>query len=224
MNIIGTEFVQNKNVKNKKKMFNACMNGNKELINELIDQGNYDWNDGLRGTCIGGHEEIAELMISKGADNLTDCICIACMYGHENIVVVLIEKGVTYLYYGFYNACYYGYLNIVKLLINNGVCDWNWGLTRACDGGNRDVVELMIKKGADDWSYLYGSAVGWHWKDLVVRSCYRVCHDIPNDQYDLVEIFNCTRKSNMSDIHVKLFDVNLFDLRIKTRKRKLSSK
>lgn len=56
-------------------------------------------------------------------------------------------------------------------------------------------------------------------KDLIIRTCYKVCQNAPEEPYDLVEIFNCKRKSKMINIHVKLFDGNLFG--VKTRKLSL---
>lgn len=103
-------------------MYDACLNGNMELVKLLIANNNEnDYNAGLRGACQNGNIEMVRLMIAKGANDYDR---------------------------GLYNTCIGGNVQIVKLLIEKGANDYNLGLHYACQFGHFEIVRLMLEKGA----------------------------------------------------------------------------
>jgi ankyrin repeat protein len=54
-------------------LFYACRGGHKKIVELMIENGAYYWNEGLEGACKGGHQKLVEFMIKKGADH-----CYAC--------------------------------------------------------------------------------------------------------------------------------------------------
>ena len=48
-------------------LYDACKDGNLEIIHELIEKGETNWNNGLEGACCGGRDDIIIMMVEKGA-------------------------------------------------------------------------------------------------------------------------------------------------------------
>lgn len=70
-----------------KRFRGACRGGHMELIKDLMEHGEKNWNEGLIGACKGGHYDIAKYMLDKGADNSFDCM----MYAYSNGDMRMIE-------------------------------------------------------------------------------------------------------------------------------------
>ncbi len=135
---------------------NACLEGNKQLVELLISKESrittgvrMDFRRGLANACYGGHKEIIELMIKKGALNFNEGLRQACEGKHKNIVELMIEKGASNFYEGLQSACSGGSEPIVKLMISKGGDNFDDGLRAACFGGHLKIVKLMLNKGAD---------------------------------------------------------------------------
>jgi ankyrin repeat protein len=188
----------------------ACLYGHKAIIDFLISKGADDWNAGLHSACMGGHKDIIEFLINKGANNLNRGLSAACFGGHKDTVELMIEKGANDLDSGLSAACEGGHRDIVELIISKGVFDLYGGLIEACYVGHYNIVELLVNKGASDWNMIYKYSCKHQWKDLIVQSCYRVSNKLPKNQYDLREILTPKTLHKTNDIHVKMYDKNLF--------------
>ena len=99
----------------------ACQQGDRSLIQWMIQQGVTNFSFGLEGACEGGHLEIAEWMIQKGAKNWN---------------------------FGLYAACLRGQLELVEWMINLGTINRNFGLSGACEGNHPEIAKWMIDLGA----------------------------------------------------------------------------
>lgn len=138
-------------------LFNACLNGNLDIVELMIKHGANDWNDGLIHASHGGHLDIVQLMIEKGADDWNSAFYRACQHTDNlDVMNLLIDKGGDEfdIDQGFNNVCAIGNIDMVNRMISLGVDDWFRGLKIASMNGHYDIVELMINKGADDFKDL----------------------------------------------------------------------
>ena len=76
----------------------ACLGGNLDIVNLMIEKGAtyFDW--GLEGACSGGHLNLVNLMIEKEANGWNGGLSCACLGGNLDIVNLMIEKGATRCY------------------------------------------------------------------------------------------------------------------------------
>jgi hypothetical protein len=157
-------------------MYVVCKHGDVDEINEWIQDGYKNWNEGLDGACESGHVNIIDLMISKGATYFNQGLAAACFGGHIPAVNIMISKGADnyqqgllkaalggklettqlMLEYGakldvdvFRNACKGGNINIINIFKNTPYVRPNIGLEAACQSGKHDIIDLMISNGAD---------------------------------------------------------------------------
>lgn len=168
-------------------MYFACYDNDIIQLNELINKGMTNWNDGLHGAAAGGHIELLRLMLSKGADSTKYAMYNACEGDHVQIVTLLINHGVdvnhTFIMActknainvvkelienhngydintGIYSASTQGNMDIVHLLLIHGASR-NWALAGACCGGDIGIITQMVSIGAKDWDFgLYGACAG----------------------------------------------------------------
>jgi ankyrin repeat protein len=202
----------------------ACVSGNRDVIELMMQNGADDVNLGLRSACVGGHLDIVKMMIDRGASNLNEGLRNACFYNNVDVVRYLVGEGAV-CYSSLKYACYHGLVDIVRMLLDGGrVVDWVGGFFEACVIGERKIVDLFLER--YDKCYkeeiLYRSACDYRWIDLLCRT---VCMHYSSDLslgYDILDVFEKEKKRKVSDIKVKLFDVNLFGcLQIQNqRKRK----
>ena len=73
-------------------LYDSCLSGDIDKVNEAIARGATYWNYGLCGACQGGHRDIVDLMIARGATNWNRGLWDACSGGHRDIVDHLIRK------------------------------------------------------------------------------------------------------------------------------------
>ncbi len=129
------------------------------------------WNYGLCGACHGGHIDIVKLVLEQGAYNYDEGLDIACREGYLEIIDLLIlQKSLSKHYtakyhiyheHGLSGACEGGKLEIINLLIKKGVNNWDQGLQGACKGGQLEIINLMASKGANNWNLgLKGACYG----------------------------------------------------------------
>lgn len=124
------------------KLASACLEGDRNSVLLLIEQGADNWNEGLSNTCLGGHEEIVELMIRKGATSW-------------NV--------------GLVNACSGGHIKIAELMISKGATHWTRGLKAALANDHKELVLLMIEKGAILYEYYLESLTDIHIEYLIKK-------------------------------------------------------
>ena len=55
-------------------LYEACLNGRKDIVDYTIKLGANGWNGGLCSACFGNHEEISEYMIKRGATYCNNCV------------------------------------------------------------------------------------------------------------------------------------------------------
>ena len=98
----------------------ACQQGDRSLIQWMIQQDADWWDRGLYGACQGGHRKLAELMIEKGATNWNWGLEGACQGGHWKLAEWMIELGATHWYKGLYGACQGGHRKLAEWMIEKG--------------------------------------------------------------------------------------------------------
>lgn len=123
----------------------ACINGNLELINYLIDKGAERWNCALAGACEGGHVNIIDDMIMRGADEWNRALAGACKGGHMNIIERFIKYPSVDLSFAMGLAACGGQLNVIKYLITKGAKPDNFTFSMASTGMNDGVYEYIRK-------------------------------------------------------------------------------
>ena len=124
--------------------FLACQQGDRNLIQWMIEKGANYWNYGLEGACQGGHRKLAEWMIEKGATYWDYGLYGACRGGHRELAEWMIEKGANNWDWGLEGACRRGHRDLAEWMIKSGANDWNSGLNGACQGGQRKLAEWML--------------------------------------------------------------------------------
>ncbi len=106
----------------------------------------------LSGACIGGNKEIVEKIIEKGCKNFNWGLQSACRGGHKEIVLLMIQKGANCFDIGLREACFNGHIEIVKLMIEKGADNLDAGLNMTCLGGKenkyKEIILLLLEKGA----------------------------------------------------------------------------
>ena len=75
------------------KLYEACIQGHRELAEWMIKKGADYWNWSLYGACRGGNRELVELMIKKGARDWNSGLVCACQGGYRELAEWMIEKG-----------------------------------------------------------------------------------------------------------------------------------
>lgn len=143
------------NFKMNSEFYDACKNGDRKTVDELIAKGYINFYSGLKGACEGGHIELVELMIQKitkaSGWKWNTGLMYACEGGHIKLVELMIQKGADTWNLGLHDACKGGHIDIVNLMIAKGARKFNLGLKGACEGGHINTANLMIEKGANDW-------------------------------------------------------------------------
>lgn len=148
-------------------LYEACVNNDKNLINELIENykkkkmnyGDYMYDYCHEVACQEGNIELIDYMEHTSGINDTDYIykkglIAACEGGHFNVVNLMLSKGANNYNDGLFAACEGGHSELVKLMIDLGANDFNKGLHRACINNHIEVAKIMISKGANKYKYL----------------------------------------------------------------------
>ncbi|XP_055628739.1 tonsoku-like protein [Toxorhynchites rutilus septentrionalis] len=126
----GTSFQIRRNNKGETQLHQACISGNKLLVQKLLEQGHpvnirdhAGWLP-LHEACIHGHKEIVEMLLDRGA-HINDKGGTSC-------------DGITPLY----DACCNGNLEIVELLLDRGA-----NCTQRTDSGDTtaNILEVWFK-------------------------------------------------------------------------------
>ena len=136
---------------NNKKLYDACKNGNIQLIYLIIDNSikynlQLDWGSGLDSACEVGQMEAAKLMIKQLRKKFDTRICLchtlflAGKSGNIFLMLLLMDVGrrdnlFIYWNYALMGACQYGQVQMVKLLFEesqkyNIQFDWVRALTK----------------------------------------------------------------------------------------------
>jgi hypothetical protein len=99
----------------------AAKDGDKQLIDQLIQQGadNFDWM--AFAAAEGGHQQLVDEMIQRGAKDLNGIATEAAHAGH---------------------------IQIIEQMLALGANDFNSIAAIAASGGHKDIVEQMIQRGA----------------------------------------------------------------------------
>lgn len=143
----------------------ACMYGNKLIVELIIQNGANVHNGALYSASISGHIEIVIMLLNMGVNvnepiyNNETSLFGASRFGHVEIVVLLIERGADVHAFNDNNetvlfvACRYSNIDVIKTLISNGgetdlMTRDKFGrypIHHACMYGRKNVVELLIK-------------------------------------------------------------------------------
>lgn len=116
-------------------IYHACKSGNKELVENLINNSDYSF---------------MVLYNCWPYENLIGrCIYNSCYLGNLEIVELLIEKCMSnnldeYLY----GSCRGGHLNIINYIIDKGATNFNWGILGAIENNHMEIAEYMASLGA----------------------------------------------------------------------------
>ena len=119
----------------------ACMIGDLELINLLIENGACGWDRALSNACQYGNIDIIQMMIEKGAQNFE--LALENSFYSDNFFVIneMIKKAQPGLFsFSFFFLFFYILLDIQIL----DEC-----LVNACYSDSFEVAEFLINKGAD---------------------------------------------------------------------------
>lgn len=128
----------------------ACEGGYTEVIDLFVNSpnnGNNEWNQGLKGACQGNQRAIIELMISKGATDWNAGLIGACTGGNLGIVKFMILKGATDLNSGFNAACKNNCAEVVEYFFNeHNPSQYNFAesLYYACFCDFDEIVKLIV--------------------------------------------------------------------------------
>lgn len=126
----------------------------KNISSYAKEYGVTKWDIGLNCACMGGNKDVIEFMINKGVTNWDSGLYGACRSDDTEIVDMMIHKGAKMLLNGFKIACFYGQLNVVKLFFTKGIADVNIGISFAQRGKEYfhehkkrcgDVIDFLIQ-------------------------------------------------------------------------------
>ena len=161
---------------NKTALGKACLDGNEEVVRELLEQGADPQNLGMlsltpiQTAARNGYADIVQLLIDYGVspnneEDTNFCWCtpfnLAAARGYVDVINVLIAAGADInLQIGGYVtplmiAAYTGQIDVVLLLLEKQECDINlenrYGETAiffAADHGHADIINHLIVNGA----------------------------------------------------------------------------
>lgn len=102
------------------KLYDACQNGNVEIVRSLIEKGTKYSHHLLNFIIETGNVEMVRIMIAKGTIRYNDALYVACRCGNIEMARLLIEKGANDFNSGLYRAYVNGKIEIVKLMIEEG--------------------------------------------------------------------------------------------------------
>jgi len=148
-------------------LFGACMVGNIEIAQLMIEFGANDWNNALYGACLGGCIELVQLMLENGANKLGAALRAACENTNMSIIELLITKGADDWNGGLAGACGSGNMTNIELMVAKGATNWNNALYWACFGGKIQAIEFLITRGATDWNRGLSGAFSARRTDIV---------------------------------------------------------
>lgn len=143
--------------------YEACVNNDKNLICELIEEdkkkymsyGNYIYDYCYEVACQEGNMELIEYLeqLYHHFDYNVGLIA-ACESGHFNVINRMLSKGAHNYNYALFAACEGGHTEIANLMIDLGANDFNKALHRACINNHIELAKLIISKGANKYEYL----------------------------------------------------------------------
>lgn len=178
----------------------ACISGNEEIVNFLLDNG-ADINKGTEGgitplmyAVCKNHIEIVKILLNRGAD--------------VNRRMTVIERNSALLF-----ACYNNYYEIGKLLLEHGanpniINNDVYGtspLLCVCQNNNYEFAELLLEYGANiNITDNHNETILFHIKDLnmmrfLLKRGINVNHANRHSNTDL--IYRCIKKNKE---HIKL--------------------
>jgi hypothetical protein len=128
-------------------MYHGSRLGNKWLVLLAIER-EANACIGLQEACLAGNRDLAELMIERGAKSVNGGLGSACLGGHRDLVHLMIEKGAYRWNWGLQGACMGGHRDLAELMLDEGAYLVNPGLSEACLKGHQEVVKLMLDNGA----------------------------------------------------------------------------
>lgn len=164
-------------------LLGACESSNFELIKMIGKHlmGSPNLNMSLLRACVVGNIEVVNYLIDLGANCLNCALYTACQYGHMEVIKLLINKGANdwnagleEAGYGLYYACddlpyefvevngclqlRYIHEEIMEMMINNGATDLNSALLYSCRQGFERVAQMLIEKGASNLDECFNRA------------------------------------------------------------------
>lgn len=137
------------------RMQQAARDGNKDLVESLINEGATTINRGMYDATIGNHKDLIEFFIEKGADELDWCMQIAAEYKHKDLIDFFIDKGACNWWAAMHGAIRGRDKDLVEFFILKGInnTDLNRGLYEASKLENLKAIKLLIKYGANDLKF-----------------------------------------------------------------------
>lgn len=126
----------------------ACEGGHKEIIDELINLGIFNYNYGMTYSAKGGHKDLVNYFIDKGGDDYYNALNAASRNGHIDIVKYLIDKTPDNIPGLLLSASESGQLQVVKMLadlIPGCTEDFTESFEAAASKGHLDIVKFFIE-------------------------------------------------------------------------------
>lgn len=131
---------------NARLLYKACVVGNKDIINYLLDNGSTNYNSGLEGAAYRGDLELISLMLKLGATNVNGAMIEAAESGHIDIVLDMLNRGAEDLNEALIMSAEYGKLEMVKMLISLGADNYTKALEEAAWCGHLLIVKYLLSK------------------------------------------------------------------------------
>ncbi len=101
-------------------LYYACLSGNMNIVDKILNKGATNFEAGLEGACFGNHSAIINKMKSLGAKDLNRELYGASAGGHVDHVMNIIRKGATRFNFAMRGACNCKKIHTAKILIEHG--------------------------------------------------------------------------------------------------------
>lgn len=183
--LIGSAMVANtdiffeffKNISGYGLLMSAVRGGNQDIIN-IVENDNFNMEDGLCGASYGGHLHLVKHYIeNKNAVNINRALYFAGKGGHMNIIQYLIDNGADAIR-AVYGLSHGGHINLIEYFMKKNIrnCTYDECMAYAALGNKYDLIEHCIKNGARDFTRAITYA-----KTRKISKCYDIeCYNIVN--------------------------------------------
>jgi hypothetical protein len=112
------------------------------------------WSVGFLAACEGGHINLVEQFIENGANDFDEGLKVACTHNRVEVATMLIVVYNARVHEGFYCAITGGHLNLVRLLVDDfGVMNPLGGIRAAFTAKRTEVMKYLASRVSIDDVY-----------------------------------------------------------------------